>query len=129
MAQLDISQSDILHDPRVVDEVAEACSAQLPADAVLEVDEIVVTGSTAALLVAHSFARRLECRVTRAMLSAGTIEIDPPFQPGQRVVILAGEGAEAVSVSALRLTIERVAETLAVCTISGEDSVTVSWAS
>jgi len=121
VAEHEFSPADVLHDPDVVDQVAEACISKLPADAVLEVDEIVVTGDTAAVLVAHSIARRLECRVTIAELDAGVLYVTPDLTQGQRVVILEGRGGNAVTLSALRMTVERVANVLTTCSLVGED--------
>lgn len=126
MTTLELSYAEVLHNPGAVDKAAEACYAQLPADAVLEIDSLVVNGGTGAILIGHALARQLECSVTLAGLESGIMYIEPSLSARERVVVLSETGGSAADLSALCAAIERTTPVLAVCVMSGDQNLTIS---
>ena len=126
MKKIDIPFSTVVSIPAAVDEVANACFAELPASVVLDVDRVVVTGSTAATLVGHALARQLECHVSISGIDSGVLYIEPPLSSGSRILVLTDNLPPAADVEAVKEATKSVAQMLATCVIGGADDVVIN---
>lgn len=126
MKKIDIPYSNLLSIPAAVDEVANACFAQLPASVVLDVDRVVVTGSTAATLVGHALARQLESHVNISGVESGVLYIEPPLSAGDRILILTDNEPPAADVEALKEATRNSASVLATCVVGGDGDVVIT---